>query len=74
MLVLGYCEAHGVVRRASFLMNKRSGGYERAIRELRLGPDRIRVGAPLTDFQGILSGIPTSLVAPALTPPGAAND
>jgi len=28
---------------------------------LRLGPDTIRVGAPLSDFQGILSGTPTSL-------------
>jgi len=74
ILVLRYFEAHGEVRQAISMMKKRSGGHERSIRELRLGPDRIRVGAPLTDFQGILSGIPTSLVAPALTPPGAAND
>ena len=44
------------------MMKKRSGGHERSIRELRLGPDRISVGQPLSDFQGILSGSPTSLV------------
>jgi circadian clock protein KaiC len=45
------------------MMKKRSGGNERWIRELRLGPDRIRVGEPLRDFHGVLSGSPTSLMA-----------
>ena len=61
ILVLRYFEAHGQVRQAISMMKKRSGGHERSIRELRLGPDTIRVGAPLSDFQGILSGTPTSL-------------
>lgn len=61
ILVLRYFEAHGEVRQAISMMKKRSGGHEHSIRELRLGPDRIRVGAPLSDFQGILSGTPTSL-------------
>ena len=64
ILVLRYFEAHGQVRQAISMMKKRSGGHERSIRELRLGPDRIRVGDPLTGFQGILSGIPTSLMPP----------
>lgn len=62
ILVLRYFEAGGQVRQAISMMKKRSGGHERSIRELRLGPERIRVGAPLSDFQGILSGTPTSLV------------
>ncbi|HEV2396390.1 MAG TPA: ATPase domain-containing protein [Candidatus Sulfotelmatobacter sp.] len=62
ILVLRYFEAGGEVRQAISMMKKRSGGHERSIRELRLGPERIRVGAPLSDFQGILSGTPTSLV------------
>jgi circadian clock protein KaiC len=61
ILVLRYFEAQGVVRQAISMMKKRSGGHEHSIRELRLGPDNIRVGAPLSDFQGILSGSPTSL-------------
>lgn len=61
ILVLRYFEAHGKVRQAISMMKKRSGGHERSIRELRLGPEAIHVGAPLSDFQGILSGSPTSL-------------
>jgi circadian clock protein KaiC len=58
ILVLRYFEAHGEVRQAISMMKKRSGGHERTIRELKLGPDTIRVGDPLTKFQGVLSGIP----------------
>lgn len=65
ILVLRYFEAAGEVRQAISMMKKRSGGHERSIRELKLGPGRIRVGAPLCDFQGILSGSPTSLAPPA---------
>lgn len=61
ILVLRYFEAQGQVRQAISMMKKRSGGHEHSIRELRIGPHRIRVGAPLSDFQGILSGSPTSL-------------
>jgi circadian clock protein KaiC len=62
ILVFRYFEAEGEVRQAISMMKKRSGGHERSIRELRFGENTIRVGAPLTDFQGILSGTPTSLL------------
>ena len=65
ILVLRYFEARGEVRQAISMMKKRTVGHERSIRELRLGPDTIRVGAPLSNFQGVLSGSPTSL-APLL--------
>lgn len=61
ILVLRYFEAMGEVRQAISMMKKRSGGHERSIRELRLEAGRIQVGAPLRDFQGVLSGSPTSL-------------
>jgi circadian clock protein KaiC len=61
ILVLRYFESQGQVRQAISMMKKRSSGHERSIRELRLGPDTIHVGAPLSDFHGILSGSPTSL-------------
>ncbi len=61
ILVLRYFEASGEVRQAISVMKKRSGGHERSIRELCFGDNCIRVGAPLRDFQGILSGSPMSL-------------
>jgi len=63
ILVLRYFETNGEVRQAISMMKKRSGAHERSIRELHFGNHTIRVGAPLTDFQGILSGSPTSLAA-----------
>jgi circadian clock protein KaiC len=61
IFVLRYFEAHGAVRQAISMIKKRSGGHERTIRELTLGPDRVRLGEPLRDFQGVLSGIPVLL-------------
>ena len=59
ILVFRYFEAHGEVRKAISMMKKRSGGHERSIRELRLGQNKIHVGPPLSEFQGVLSGTPT---------------
>jgi circadian clock protein KaiC len=59
ILVLRYFEAQGEVRQAISMIKKRSGPHEHTIRELRLGPDCIRVGEPLTNFHGVLSGIPS---------------
>jgi circadian clock protein KaiC len=63
ILLLRYFETNGEVRQAISMMKKRSGGHERSIRELIFGEKKIRVGAPLSNFQGILSGSPTSLTA-----------
>jgi len=61
IVVLRYFEAKGEVRQAISMIKKRSGPHEHTIRELRLGPDRIRVGEPLTHFHGVLTGIPALL-------------
>lgn len=58
ILLLRYFEAHGEVRQAISMIKKRSGPHEHSIRELRLGPGGIRVGQPLKDFQGVLTGTP----------------
>ena len=71
ILVLRYFEVQGEVRQAISMIKKRSGPHEHTIRELRLQPGSIRVGDPLTDFQGVLAGIP-SLVGETRTQ--AAND
>jgi circadian clock protein KaiC len=59
ILVLRYFEARGEVRQAISMIKKRSGAHEHTIRELRLGEGGIRVGKPLINFHGVLSGIPT---------------
>jgi circadian clock protein KaiC len=61
ILLLRYFEAHGEVRQAISTIKRRAGAHERTIRELKLGPDRIHVGRPLNDFQGILTGTPSFL-------------
>ncbi len=61
ILLLRYFENHGEVRQAISTIKRRSGNHEHAIRELKLGPDRINIGKPLYEFQGILTGTPTFL-------------
>ena len=58
ILVLRYFEVQGQVRQAISMIKKRSGPHEHAIRELRLRADGIWVGEPLTNFHGVLTGIP----------------
>lgn len=58
MILLRYFEAHGRVRQAIPVFKKRSGRHERTIREFGLGADGITVGAPLEQFQGVLTGLP----------------
>jgi circadian clock protein KaiC len=58
VVLFRFFEAGGQVRKAISVVKKRTGGHETAIRELLIGPDSIRVGAPLTDFQGVMTGVP----------------
>jgi circadian clock protein KaiC len=61
ILLLRYFESQGEVRQAISTIKRRSGNHEHTIRELKLGPDRIHIGRPLHDFQGVLTGTPTFL-------------
>ena len=58
VLMLRYFEAEGRVRRAVSVVKKRSSAHEDTIREFRLTGEGIKVGPPLTEFQGILTGVP----------------
>jgi circadian clock protein KaiC len=58
VILMRYFEAKGEVRQAISVMKKRGGAHERSIREFRLEPGRISVGAPLRDFRGVLTGVP----------------
>ena len=61
VVLMRYFEAEGEVRQAISVLKKRGGAHERTIRDFSMGPDGIRVGAPLRNFRGILSGIPVPL-------------
>ena len=39
-------------------MMKRGGNHERTIRELHILEGGVKVGEPLKEFQGILTGVP----------------
>jgi circadian clock protein KaiC len=58
VLLLRYFEAQGEVRQAISVMKKRGGEHERSIREFSMKSGRIIVGSPLTQFRGILTGVP----------------
>ncbi len=58
MVLLRYFEALGQVRRAISAVKKRTGRTRDTIREYRITGTGLRVGEPLTNFQGILRGVP----------------
>ena len=59
ILLLRDFEAGGAIRQAVSVMKKRTGSHERTIREFQITPAGLRVGPPLSDFQGVLTGVPT---------------
>lgn len=59
VILFRYFEAAGEVRRAISVMKKRSGSHERTIREFMLNAQGIKIGAPIREFNGVLSGTPT---------------
>ena len=61
VILLRYFEAAGRVRRAISVIKKRTSGHEDTIREYRIGSNGISLGDPLTNFQGVLRGVPEML-------------
>lgn len=60
VILLRYFEVEGRMCNALSVVKKRTGFHERAIRAFEIGPDGPRVGPPLTQLRGILTGVPTS--------------
>ncbi len=58
VILTRYFEARGSVRKAISVIKKRSGAHETAIRELQLSERGIQIGAPLQEFEGVLTGVP----------------
>jgi circadian clock protein KaiC len=54
-----YFETGGEVKKSIAVIKKRSGHHERSIREFKMdGGKGLRIGGPLRDFHGILTGAP----------------
>jgi circadian clock protein KaiC len=54
-------EAAGAVKQAISVVKKRTGVHERSLRELSFNSSGIRIGKPLTQFEGVLTGVPKYL-------------
>ena len=65
VVLLRYYETCGTVRQAISVIKKRSGNHERSIREIAVDAQGIRVGPPLVNLHGVLSGIPTLVTDPS---------
>lgn len=59
VVLLRYFEAEGRIHKAISIVKKRSGPHETAIRSLSMGPDGLRIGEPLENYRGVMSGMPT---------------
>ena len=58
VVLLRYFETTGRLRRAISVLKRRGGGHETTIRELSLSSTGLRVGPPLEEFHGIMTGVP----------------
>jgi circadian clock protein KaiC len=63
VVLLRYFEALGRVRRAISVVKKRTGTHEDTIREYLIDRRGFSLGEPLTNFQGVLRGVPTMIDA-----------
>jgi circadian clock protein KaiC len=59
VLQLRFFEAEGEVRQAISVIKTRTTRHERTIREFKIDAGGVTLGAPLRDFQGVLTGVPT---------------
>ena len=58
VILLRYFEESGRIRKAVSVVKKRIGQHEDTIREFQITSKGVRVGDPLAEFQGVLTGVP----------------
>lgn len=58
IIFLRYLEIRGQMRRAIGILKKRLSDFEKTLREFEISRYGIKVGRPLTQLRGILSGVP----------------
>ncbi len=58
ILFLRYIEHKSKLRKSIGVLKKRTGSFEKELRELKITEEGIKVGEPLTELRGILKGTP----------------
>ena len=58
VILIRFFEAQGRLRKAISILKHRTGAHEDAIREIRIDSQGVRVGEPLVNFRGVLTGTP----------------
>lgn len=58
IVFLRHIEHRGELRKAIGVLKRRTSDFERTLRELRITGDGLKVGEPLSDLHGILTGTP----------------
>jgi circadian clock protein KaiC len=58
VILFRYFESEGAVKQLISVVKKRSGMHERTLREFSIGADGLKIGQPLSNFQGVLTGTP----------------
>jgi circadian clock protein KaiC len=69
ILLFRYFERAGEIRQAISVVKKRSGAHERTIRELFMQDGNVCVGKPLSEFEGVLTGVPKLITGVPLHDP-----
>lgn len=63
VVLLRFFEYAGKVKKAISVVKKRSGAHEESIRELRFDARGIHLSEPLTNYRGIMTGVPVEIEA-----------
>lgn len=58
VILIRFFEAQGRMRKAVSIIKNRGGAHEDTIRELRIDSHGVRIGEPLVEFSGIMTGTP----------------
>jgi circadian clock protein KaiC len=61
VLLTRFFEARGAMKKAVSVIKKRSGSHEDTIREFTMTQNRVEVGEPLVNFEGVMTGVPRYL-------------
>lgn len=61
LIFLRYLEINGELHKAIGVLKKRVSDFERTLREFKITKYGIKVGEPLSNLRGILSGVPKSI-------------
>jgi len=64
IILLRYFESAGVIRKAISVVKQRTGNPELTIREFGIDQSGLRIGEPLKEFEGVLTGTPRFVGTP----------